>query len=305
MSKKSYKEIILSLEKENYKFNYFNTETVGEYLPEDADWNYKDIEHPKLVHSGFSAIQTFASEDIACSINLQKIPFLGISLPLLIVNYEYTKFNQTYYTSFGPYIIFISTIIEKKDSDQTLVRTRYAVGSKSIFRIFHKLIGKILLKNYKTLMSEDLPMRNRKGLLRKIGHSFYSPKDTYPFNYSEQLNKSNVYLNKNTTNEITIDKNNFLLSKEGDMLGQKLGVLSFFVTENNEKKEIWPTTCSHEGANLNKKCIKGERIYCPWHNKVTAPLLSIKKDKIEIKNNSDYSILEEKNSFKIKYKNIQ
>ena len=35
------------------------------------------------------------------------------------------------------------------------------------------MIGKILLKNYRKLMSEDTPMRDRKGRLRKIGHHFF------------------------------------------------------------------------------------------------------------------------------------
>ena len=48
MSKKSYKGIIAELEKQNYNFNYFRSETIGNYLPEDADWNYKDIEHQNL-----------------------------------------------------------------------------------------------------------------------------------------------------------------------------------------------------------------------------------------------------------------
>ena len=97
MSKKSYKEIIAELEKQNYNFNYFVSDTRGNYVPEVADWKCKDIEHPKLVHSDFSAIPTYVSEDMACSINIQN-SFLGISLPLLIINYEYSKFNQTYYT---------------------------------------------------------------------------------------------------------------------------------------------------------------------------------------------------------------
>ena len=142
MSKKSYKEIIAELEKQNYNFNYFESETIGNYLPEDADWNYKDIEHPKLVHSDFSAIPTYVSEDMACSINIQKIPFLGISLPLLIINYEYSKFNQTYYTSFGPFIIFIDKNIKKIETNKTSVKTKYAVGSKKIFKFLHGMIGK-------------------------------------------------------------------------------------------------------------------------------------------------------------------
>ena len=35
-------------------------------------------------------------------------------------------------------------------------------------------------------MEEDTPMRVRRGLLRKNGHSFYIPKETYPF-YNRRL----------------------------------------------------------------------------------------------------------------------
>jgi len=305
MTKKSFKEMVSSLEEENYGFNYFNVETIGDYFPEDADWNYKDIIHPKLIHSGFSALQAFASNDIACGINLQKIPFLGFSIPLLIINYEYSKFNQTYFTSFGPYIILVNTIIEKHDTDKTRVRTLYAIGSKGIFKILHKTIGKVLLKNYKKLMSEDIPMRNRKGELRKFSHKFYSPSITYPFNFSEKINRSNIYLDKNVNNEISINKSEISSCKHGDIIGQKLGILSFFISEDNINKKIWPTTCPHEGARLTLKCIKGDKILCPWHNRIAKPLMVINKEnnKIEIISSMDYLVSYEKNSIKIKYKN--
>lgn len=306
MSKKSYKEIISELEKKKYSFNYYQSETIGEYLPEDADWNYKDIEHPKLVHSDFSAIPTYISQDIACSINLQKIPFIGLTLPLLIVNYEYSKFNQTYYTSFGPFIIFINTNIQKLNQDKTIVKTQYAVGSKNFFKFFHSIIGKILLKNYKKLMSEDMPMRNRKGELRKIGHNFFSPSSTYSFNYSEKISNSNVYLKKNVSNQIKIKKNDILFKKNGEKIGEKLGVLSFFVSVTDDKVNLWPSTCAHEGAELSIKCIKGERIFCPWHNRVSKPILSIEKKqkKLEINNSKDYEILVSDEKIEIIYKNL-
>ena len=307
MSKKSYKEIISSLEKQNYKFNYYNSETVGNYLPEDADWNYKDIEHPKLVHSDFSAIPTYISKDMACSINLQKIPLIGITLPLLIVNYEYSKFNQTYYTSFGPYIIFIDTNIKKIETDKTIVKTKYAIGSKSIFKFLHGLIGKILLKNYKKLMTEDTPMRDRKGKLRKIGHHFFFPNDTYPFNYSEQISESNVYLKNGEKNTIEINKNDILKSKNGNTIGEKIGVLSFFISNDENKINLWPSTCSHEGAELSLKCIKRERIFCPWHNRISIPIVTMDKinQNLKINNNKDYEVIDEEEKLKIIYKNIK
>ena len=307
MSKKSYKEIIAELEKQNYNFNYFESETIGNYLPEDADWNYKDIEHPKLVHSDFSAIPTYVSEDMACSINIQKIPFIGISLPLLIINYEYSKFNQTYYTSFGPFIIFIDTNIKKIEANKTSVKTKYAVGSKKIFKFLHGMIGKILLKNYRKLMSEDTPMRDRKGKLRKIGHHFFSPNATYPFNYSEQISKSNVYLKVAEKNTVQINKSDILKSQNGNTVGEKIGVLSFFISEDENKIKLWPSTCSHEGAELSSKCIKGERIFCPWHNRISMPIAIMDKinKNLKINNSKDYEVIDEEDRLKIVYKNIK
>ena len=49
------------------------------------------------------------------------------------------------------------------------------------------MIGKILLKNYRKLMSEDTPMGDRKGRLRKIGHHFFLKR-----NLSFQLYGTNI-----------------------------------------------------------------------------------------------------------------
>ena len=155
-------------------------------------------------------------------------------------------------------------------------------------------------------MSEDLPMRNRKGALRKVGHNFFSPKATYPFNYSEKIGNSNVYLKQDVSNQIEINKTDIFKSKNGESIGEKLGVLSFFVSVNDEKINLWPSTCSHEGAQLSISCIKGERIFCPWHNRIAKPILSIGKNQnnLEINNSKDYEILDSEKKIKIIYKNI-
>ena len=79
--------------------------------------------------------------------------------------------------------------------------------------------------------------------------------------YSEKINSSNVYLNEGTESEIIFKKNIFSSLKTGDKIGHQEGILSFFISENEDKKKIWPTTCPHEGANLTIKCIKGDNPY--------------------------------------------
>ena len=109
MSKKSFVDLINLLKKENYNFKLFQAETTGNFLPEDSDWNYKDVVHAKFVHSGLSTVQACALDDVTSSINLQKLPFFGLTIPLVCIMYEQSRFNQIYFTSFGPYIFLVNT----------------------------------------------------------------------------------------------------------------------------------------------------------------------------------------------------
>mgnify|MGYP000510012537 CR=1 FL=1 len=72
--------ILCLLKKENYNFKLFQAETTGNFLPEDSDWNYKDVVHAKFVHSGLSTVQACALDDVTGLINLQKLPFFGLTI---------------------------------------------------------------------------------------------------------------------------------------------------------------------------------------------------------------------------------
>lgn len=305
MSKKKFVDLVNLLKKENYSFKMFKAESIGYFLPEDSDWNYKDVVHSNFVHQGQGNVQACALEDVTGSINLLRFPFFGISIPLVSIMYEQSRFNQVYLSSFGPFILLCDTTSEKISSDQTKVTTSYAICSRGIFKYFHKIIEKIVLKNYNTLMSEDIPMRNRRGELRRCGHKFYSDiKST--FSFTEQINRANVYLDQNINSEINIKKSEILSSRSGDKIGENLGILSFFVTEENDKKKIWPTTCAHEGASLTSKCIKNDKIYCPWHNRITNPLIVIDlkdNNKLNFIPSIDYSVTSENEFIKIKFRN--
>ena len=71
-----------------------------------------------------------------------------------------------------------------------MVKSKFCILSKPIFKFLHIFIKKMVTKNNKVLMSEDIPMRERYEL-RRVGHNFYNPNKTYSFNlpkkYSEQM----------------------------------------------------------------------------------------------------------------------
>ena len=283
----------------------FNFEENGKYSADDADWNYKDVTHTEKIHAMVNQVQGAILNDVQTSINLQKIPFFGITFPLVLVNYEYKKDDQVYFTSSGPFIIIGNVINTAISKNETKVTTTFVVGSKGIFRIFHPLIKYFITKNHAKLMKEDAPMRIRRGELRENGHSFHSPTETYSFSFSEEITRSNIRIDLNSEAKIKILKSEILSAKENSIFGKKIGILSFFITvESNQDIKLWPTTCAHEGAQLSKKCIKNNIITCPWHARKFQPLIIINKDKnIKIIPNIDFAVKESSQFLEIRFRN--
>ena len=51
MSKLSFEDLVNTLrEKYKYKFDVLTINSLGDYKPEDSDWNYKDVPHLNIVH---------------------------------------------------------------------------------------------------------------------------------------------------------------------------------------------------------------------------------------------------------------
>ena len=74
------------------------------------------------------------------------------------------------------FLIRVETKIFEEQVEQghveTRVSTNYVVESNIFLRPFHFLVRIALRRNYQILMSEDLPMRERRGLLRRRGFLF-------------------------------------------------------------------------------------------------------------------------------------
>ena len=219
MSKKSFQSLKKIFIKKGFKFKDFEVQNIGDYAADDADWNYKDIHHLNTIHKTVHGVQAFVADDVMCNINLQKIPIFGFEIPMPLIQYDYSKHNAIYLSALGPYIILVNSIFEEINETQTNVITRFSIGSKGIFWILNPLIEKLLKKNNKTLMNEDMPMRNRRGELRKINHLFYKNTENYSFEFSENIERANVFLKKEENNILVIDKNIILESKDGEIIG--------------------------------------------------------------------------------------
>ena len=68
MTKKSFEELKNSLTKVGYNFYDFNIIKVGDYHPDDSDWNYKDVTHVEKMHD---SIDSRINTTVKVIINLQ------------------------------------------------------------------------------------------------------------------------------------------------------------------------------------------------------------------------------------------
>ncbi len=273
MKKLTVNQIVSKLEQFGFKKTKFEVKTVGKYSGLDSDWNYKDVPHVHNVHSQIDqSIPISIGDKSAFFVNLQKIPFVSITLPLTVTIYEYSRFNIIYLASFGPYIIIINTKILELDENNCETTTEYTILTKGLFKLFFSFIKKMLLKNYSKLMSEDVPMRDQRGRLRENDHFFFLPDETYSFDFTTEISRNNVRLNENKNKSLSISKNKIFKNKPY-IIGEKNGIMSFFITYD-ENINIWPKTCPHEGANLSKDCLKKNKLSCPWHGRSFNPIIS-------------------------------
>lgn len=300
MNSLSFEGITSDLSKDGYSVYKFNTSTKGDYSQIDADWNYKDLAHVQLVHSQINKkIAGSIGKKTASYIDIQKVHFFGIpiSIPMMWTQYEYSKFNQVHFSTFGP-MIFLSDVKIIENGKNTLVNTEYAIATKGIFKLFFKPLKKIILKNYKMLQKEDLSMRNQRTELRNVGHDFLMDGETYDFDYLFKINKNNVTLLEGTKSEIKVSIKD-IIEKKPDKIGTDKGMLSFFLTYD-DKIKVWPSTCPHEGANITKNCINNGHILCPWHGRKLKPIIELDYDYgIISKNDEVYKVNKDQDNLEI------
>ena len=210
MNQKSLIDIKKELIEIGYNFSDFTITSIGNYHPDDADWNYKDTLHIETMHDSIEfRTPVLEQENLQLAIDTQKvIPFLGLRFPLTLVILESSKYNFLYYTAFGPFLMLTNTVIERHEVDKTKTTSYFSIGSIGFFKIFHTLVKKTIIRNNKILMKDDEAMRIRKGLLRKENHLFYKDEKGYGFLESKKITNSNVYLKPTVDNFISIKKFN-------------------------------------------------------------------------------------------------
>ena len=263
MRKWSKAQIIERLSREGLHFSEFSMTDEGNYTIDDADWNYKDIPHLHHIHQLVEAYPTLLDEELITTLNIQKV--LGIRMPLSVVNYQSGKNEQTYYTTWLFFVLIVRTHYEMITPTRTRVVTTYSIGSPWLLKWVIPLIRFLIKRNYRDLMSSDIPMRQRRGELRSWGYSFRKKGESYTFPETMEILQKNV--TASITQDIKLDINT-VLSSDGEYFLGRSDHMGVRLIRNGNLLQVFPRMCPHEGANLDEGRCQNGQIKCPWHGRL-------------------------------------
>lgn len=268
--RRSRDQLIVQLKGQGLYFSSFSLEHEGDYAAADAEWNYKDIPHLHCVHELVEAIISHVSPHEIATINIQKV--LGLRLPLAVFNYSFDERTQIYYTTFLFFVLIVETTYDPLAPNKAKVVTTYSVGSPKALQCLFPVLRWIIKRNYKNLMSTDIPMRQRRGQLRSWGYRFVKPADGYGFEQTMNLSCANVIIPTEPSSfppvQFKIEPglhNEWLIGRD-DHLGLR-------VVREDKNLSVFARMCPHEGASLDlPPCVK-RRVTCPWHGRVFTPIV--------------------------------
>jgi hypothetical protein len=275
-------EIMSLLKKEGVVFDTMDMVSEGDYAPDDAAWNYMDIPHLTYVHKQVDGYLTLAADAISASVFFQNVPFARFPLTVLI--YQTSRNSITYYTSFFFFLLIIETRWEEVASLRTCVTTRYAIGSTSwLVRLGFPLVKWLLRRNYRILMSEDIPMRDWRGKLRRWGYEFKMNGPVPSFLDSKKIMQANVIVpEQNVIASADVipwgqETVRFQEIAEGErrFIGPS-NHLGLSVVRMGDQVLVYPRLCPHEGASLDDNPPAANcTVMCPWHGRKFRPIVTI------------------------------
>ena len=272
--RKTKTQLIERLKQENFKFSEFSMVHEGDYSVSDADWNYKDIPHLHHVHRLAEAAPAYADDDKIASIVVQKIP--GLVIPLSVFIMENTPTSQLYYTTSFFYVLIIESVYVALGPNRTQVTTTYHVGSPKILTWTFPALRWLITRNYRDLMSSDIPMRERRGQLRSWGYGFKQIAPTYSYAKSVNIKPDNVIVPMEpeagyqtvTLNMATI------LPTDGEFFWGREDAWGLRLVRTADILRVFARMCHHEGAGLDKQPCINHQLRCPWHGRLSLPIAS-------------------------------
>jgi len=252
--------------------------TEGDYLPTDVDWNNKDVPHLNEVHSLVNDITCVVERDLEASISLQKVA--GITNPLILVHYDTAPRRQTHFVTLWAWTLVTHHEFEQIGPNRTRATTTYTVCSSRFWMLFFPVIRAVIRRNWRQLMSEDVPLRERRGRLRSWGYTFRGDDEPMrDIRASLPIQANNVLLPDPPLprpelapvplSDITEDA--WVYLGRDDHLGLK-------VRREGNRLLAHLRSCPHEGALLDAVEPEGGCQVCPWHARELPPVAVLDLD---------------------------
>lgn len=242
-------------------------ESHGVWTRADALWNYLDVPHLNFVHSAVSGKEFFSSDEVSISIFEQSIFSFRFQALTAIVKRRADLIE--YVTTLPLVRLHVETqLIETLSGCRAI--TTYTVTTSFILRPFHRLVHWSLGRNYRLLMSEDLPMREQRASLRHRGVTFIRDEDQYGFAASKRIQENNVVPAHGQTEIISLA---CLEASNGERVRHYLSSgmeILFEKRPDSPMVRLLPGICPHEGAPLGTDLTADSsdcRLQCPWHGR--------------------------------------
>ncbi len=276
-------DIIRDLERLNFAITETEVSTTGSYMADDAFWNYLDVRHTDVMHASVvSHAPFFVSRNSLCSLLVMRS--FGMRVPLVLAQYfdDTSTLHTLQSLAFG--FLLKSTIRMIQETDETTtVTVHYYVASSRVLKFLHPFLVFMLRRNFRKLMSEDTPMRDRKMELRKLGFVNVGGSDR---DYMKTLNigMDNIKYEPSRCqigHDITEKSIEIVSLKPGRRERVTLdSEKSFLCVRHEGQVLVYQSYCSHEGADLGEAIIEGDRMVCPWHGRRHRPLARLELGKV-------------------------
>jgi hypothetical protein len=264
--------VVAQLEAQGLRFRTVTCETEGEYLPTDVDWNNKDVPHLNHVHTWVRDVTFVVDRDLQASVSLQRIA--GITFPLVLVHYDNGPNHQTHVVTLLAWTIVTRHEFIPVTATRTRAVTSYTVGAGRPWMVLFPAIRWAIRRNYRRLMSEDVPLRERRGRLRSWGYGFRGD-DVVPRDLRATVAVQSDNVLPPPRHEwvepdfepldlARVPRDGWALLGRSDHLGLK-------VRRFGDRVVAYPRMCPHEGAELDAVEADPACLQCPWHGRRLTP----------------------------------
>ncbi len=242
---------------------------------EDALWNYRDLGHYNVVHSGAGSILYNPVQGDALSYLLFKS---WLSLPLLIMANSYALDERTllHFSAWLYFVIVVETRFEELPGG-CRVTSGYDIAAPRAIRFLLPLVKLLLRRNHRALMQDDLPMRSRRAQLRQWGFR-------YDYDGAERLSEATLDLSgchvvapsgPCASASILVGG---LSPQGGEAWVGRDDHLGLRLVRRESRLLIFPRLCRHEGASLDAAPCVGGAVSCPWHGRAQGPIAELPLD---------------------------